>query len=265
MKDSIQFETPENVQVTYEIAGLGSRFVAWFEDQLILLVLLFIVFLCLLFLGMGNAWVVANYFPSGVDEKDSAFYFIGLATLIMGFANFIYFGLSELLMRGQTIGKRHAHIRVVKLNGYALDAGSILMRNAFRVLDHIPLLWIVPAFAPRSQRLGDMLAGTLCISDEQKTLGSLREVLLARPATEREFRFDIGALNRARQTDIEAVERILENIPTMTEERQAYLLEIICNPLAERLQVPEPDPGSRRQFLEDFLAADYRRRQRQLG
>lgn len=253
------------MEVTYEIAGLGSRFVAWFEDQLLLFVLMFLLFIGMLFLGLGNAWLGDNLRASGIKRSNAPFYLIGIATIVLGFANFFYFGLSELLMRGQTIGKRHAHIRVVKLNGYALDAGSILLRNAFRVLDHVPVLWIVPFVAPRSQRLGDMLAGTVCIYDEPKPLGSLREVLLSRPAADREFRFDIGALNRARQSDIEAVERILENIPTLEEERQAELVGLICRPLAERLQVAEPNPGRRLQFLEDFLAAEYRRQQRELG
>ena len=37
----------------------------------------------------------------------------------------------------------------------------------------------------------------------------LREVLLAKPAAERQFRFDVSALNKVRPQDFEAVERVL--------------------------------------------------------
>jgi uncharacterized RDD family membrane protein YckC len=36
MSAKIQFETPENIQVAYEPAGLGTRFVAWFVDNIIM-------------------------------------------------------------------------------------------------------------------------------------------------------------------------------------------------------------------------------------
>jgi len=31
----VQFETPENVQIHYPVAGAGTRFVAWLLDQMI--------------------------------------------------------------------------------------------------------------------------------------------------------------------------------------------------------------------------------------
>lgn len=264
MKNTIQFETPENVKVSYEVAGLGSRFVAWVEDQLLLGLGLFIFILILMFFGMGSNWV-GEYMISPESEDEAVLYFFGLATLVMGFASFCYYGLSELLMRGQTIGKKHNNIRVVKVNGYALDAGSIMLRNIFRVLDHIPLAWIVPLVSKKSQRLGDMVAGTLCITDEPSKLGSLREVLLARPPAERQFRFDISALNKVRAQDFEAVERVLEGLPAVPEEKQFELCRLLSLPLAQRMQIAEPETEQQRQFLEDLMAAEYRRQERQLG
>ena len=41
---------------------------------------------------------------------------------------------------GQTLGKRMCKIRVVKADGFALDAVSVFMRNVFRVADHLPIL-----------------------------------------------------------------------------------------------------------------------------
>ena len=143
-------------------------------------------------------------------------YFVGIATLVMGLASFVYFGASELFLRGQTFGKRACKIRVVKTNGFALDAGSILLRNLFRVADHIPLLWIVPVVSQQSQRFGDMVAGTIVVNDQTEDLSSVRQQLAERPAAEARFRFDHAKLGRLRPSDVEAVERILERWPSLS-------------------------------------------------
>ena len=36
MSVPLKYETPENVQIEYRPAGLGTRFIAWFVDQIIL-------------------------------------------------------------------------------------------------------------------------------------------------------------------------------------------------------------------------------------
>lgn len=264
--DIIEFETPENVRVRYEVAGLGSRFVAWVEDQLLASLLMFIIGLVLFFLGMSSTWVSEFMMELNPEKSNEAMlYFLGLMVLLVSLSNFIYFGLSELLMRGQTIGKKHASVRVVKVNGYALDTGSILIRNVFRVIDHIPVLWLVPMFAPRSQRLGDMVAGTVVVADDPKKLGTLREVLAARNPAEREFRFDLSALKRARPTDIHAVERIFESRHELPDEKVTELVGLLCDPLAERMQIHPPEASRRIQFLEDLLASEYQRQQRTIG
>jgi hypothetical protein len=48
-------------------------------------------------------------------------------------------------------------------------------------------------------------------------------------------------------------------------ERAQQLCALLCQPLARRLQVSEPDPEVQRVFLEDLLAAEFRRQQRKLG
>lgn len=95
----------------------------------------------------------------------------------LGAGKFFYYGISELCLRGQTIGKRSSKIRVVKIDGFSLDAVSILVRNIFRVVDHLPLLWIVPLLSAKSQRLGDMVAGTIVIQQEVPKLTGVRSTI----------------------------------------------------------------------------------------
>lgn len=264
----VRFETPENVQVSYQLAGPGTRFVAWFVDGILLWLLTFVSFIVLLALGMASEPFLRRL-GDQVEPRDSMqamMYMVGLFVLIFGLGSFVYFGFFELLMRGQTPGKRSVGIRVVKANGFSLDAGSIAVRNVFRVVDQLPPLWIVPVVSGNTQRLGDMVASTLVIVDQPEKISNLRETLVARPAAESRFRFDGSALRRLRPVDIQAVERLLERWNDLPQPTRRNLVAQIVDPLAKRLGVDSPggEPDQLR-FLEDLLAAEYRRQYRRLS
>src|SRR5262245_47750827 len=121
MENALRFETPENVQVRYEPAGLGSRFVAWFVDQLLLAVFMFLAFIALVMAGASFDFLFRNDGRGSRDDR-AMLYFIGFMLLIWGLGSIVYFGCCELLLRGQTIGKRASHLRVIKVNGFQLDA-----------------------------------------------------------------------------------------------------------------------------------------------
>ncbi len=269
MPGIMEFETPENVQVRYQNAGLGSRFVAWFVDSMLLGVIMFVLALFLLIAGLGMGTLfedIGRSFSKATPGQPPQLpmYLWGVMMLIMGAGSFLYFGLSEVFMRGQTIGKRQVGIRVVKTNGFSLDLPSILLRNVFRMADNIPLLWIVPFVSKNSQRLGDMVAGTAVVKDEIGSLSVLRQVLLHRPPADAMFRFNGPTLARARPGDAEAVEKILERWAELSAAKRNMLLQKVCVPLAERLKMDPPPLEERRRFLEEFLAAEFRRQHRKL-
>ncbi|HEX4070404.1 MAG TPA: RDD family protein [Planctomycetaceae bacterium] len=269
MASPLEFETPENVQIAYRPAGLGTRFSAWMLDTVFVLLVSIAVFVFAMVVASatGVAWKrFENLDPA--NEKDArqiSLYFFAFAWLFWGLGSFLYFTLCELLGRGQTIGKRASRVRVVKSDGFSLDAASILLRNVFRLVDQLPALWIVPVLSPRSQRFGDMVAGTIVVSEAREDLGELRTALLRRPAAESKFRFDGTMLARALPVDIEAAERILERWADIAPRQRFELLELISDPLARRLGTSPPDVDDRREFLAEFLAAVYRREARRLG
>jgi uncharacterized RDD family membrane protein YckC len=270
MNDRIEFETPENLKISYELAGLGTRFVAWFTDNIILGLILFVIFILLAVAGTGLTRVFETLLEpmEGVDPEklhQLPMYTMGVFLLIAGLASFIYYGACELLMKGQTPGKRSLSIRVVKIDGFRLDAGSIFIRNIFRVIDHVPVVWVVPFLSSRSQRLGDMVAGTVIIKDKPRQMSSVRERLLQRGTEEATFSFNPATLKNAGQKDIEAAERILEKWNDLTIEQKNDLVPRICDSLAKHLHTDPPPPEQRLAFLEDFLASEYRRQHRQLG
>ncbi|WP_227134695.1 RDD family protein [Halorubellus salinus] len=68
---------------------------------------------------------------------------------------------------GRTIGKALVAIRVVTEDGTTPSAGASLARNVVRLVDWLPLFYVVGiatmAFSSDSQRLGDRLAGTTVV------------------------------------------------------------------------------------------------------
>lgn len=261
-----RFETPENVQVHYEAAGLGSRFIAWFVDQILLLVLSFVCFIAFLIAGVSFDMVLfLDDAEESSDPESAMYYFIGLMTLVWGLGSFLYFGGCELLLRGQTVGKRLADIRVVKADGFQLDAASILTRNAFRVVDQLPPMWIIPLLSKRSQRSGDMVAGTLVVSTATSELSPVRGYLAQRNATEAVFRFDHARLKRLSPSDFDSVETFLERYARLGLDDQVKLAHAFADRLALKMAVEPPPAPKRVQFLEDLLAAEFRRQDRNLA
>lgn len=175
------------------------------------------------------------------------------------------YGLSELFLRGQTLGKRMSGIRVVRLDGFGLDPAGIFVRKIFRVIDQLPPLWVVPLLSKQSQRLGDMVAGTVVILDRPESMSNLRVALAQRPAVEAQFAFDATMLKRVRPEDFAAVEKILERWGGLDEIQQDTFLGQLVTPLAARIKIDPPPQDQRLQFLQDLLAAEYRRQHRSLG
>ena len=271
--EEIQFETPENVQLSYQPGGLGSRFVAWVTDQLLLTVAMFVLFLVLAIAGVLSSSAVMDlerYVNQQAGDRAGEpasvmMYFIGICMLIWGLGSFFYFTLSELCLRGQTLGKRTAKLRVVKLDGFALDSMSVLVRNLFRVVDNLPPLWLVPLISKRGQRFGDMVAGTLVISDEVAELVGMRAFLSERKAVDAVFRFDAGMLKKLRPDDLHAVEQLLERGHAVEPIKRRKISQTLVAGLCQRMGCVVPSEPQRREFMEDLLAAEYRRQSRHLG
>ena len=156
---TLRVETPEQVELGFEIADLGSRFVALVLDGLIL-------FTALLGLGLLALWVVSE-----LDLSGRAMGWGGLILILVTFATFWgYFTWFEGFRNGRTPGKRRVGIRVVHEGSHPITLRGAAIRNLIRLVDAQPgFTWIVGGAAmmlhPRTQRLGDMAAGTLVVRD----------------------------------------------------------------------------------------------------
>jgi uncharacterized RDD family membrane protein YckC len=162
-EDRYILETPENIEVEFEPAGLGSRFCAMLIDTLWIGLALFLLFLLLLLLGVGLDEVGGGRWARWLMAVALAV----VVVLIFGG----YFVLFELLMRGQTPGKRAMKIRVVRDDGTPVGANEVLVRNLLRLVDFLPFAYALGAIvmfpSPLCKRLGDMAAGTIVVKEGQ--------------------------------------------------------------------------------------------------
>ena len=155
--DDLIVSTPERVAFQYEIAGIGSRFLAQFIDVVIIVIIQLVITIA--------AAAVAGLFNAGE-----------LAALIELILSFIliagYFMISEAAWNGQTVGKRSVRLRVVGDHGEPLTIGQAVIRNLVRIVDFLPILYAVGIVAMfsnrRAKRLGDFAAGTLVVRDRER-------------------------------------------------------------------------------------------------
>jgi hypothetical protein len=83
----------------------------------------------------------------------------------------LYWTISEVLLRGQTLGKRALRIRVVRQDGSPVTFFESAVRNLCRAVDFLPGFYVTGIvcmlFTQRHLRLGDLLAGTVVIREEK--------------------------------------------------------------------------------------------------
>ena len=149
--------TPANIEIEYRLAGAGSRLAAFVIDFALQIIL------CLM-LAAGVLFVIYDYNINILASLEGpAFAFLIISWFLIYFC---YFIVCEMLMNGQSVGKKIFGLRVIRDNGQPIELQQCLVRNLFRsVLDilYIGLFFIL--FSPKHKRIGDMVAGTVVIAE----------------------------------------------------------------------------------------------------
>jgi len=167
MDRNLDVRTPESIVFSYELAGLGSRFLALVLDILLQAG----VFLALVFgLGLAAARIVPGRNVLSPDvEKIAGAVAIALVVIVVFLLFFGYFIVFETFWNGQTPGKRALGIRVVRDGGYPVDFGAALVRNLIRVGELAFGFYAMSAVSmlvsAENKRLGDIAAGTIVVRD----------------------------------------------------------------------------------------------------
>jgi uncharacterized RDD family membrane protein YckC len=141
--------TPENVFFEFEVAGLGTRCLAWLID---------FVFLILGVLGLA---LMVAFLPLPHGVKVAAQYVVIFLFL---FGYHIY---CEYAREGATPGKKRTGLQVISDDGLPIDLWQAVARNLMRTVDFLSPIYLIGLATalgnPGYRRPGDLVAGTIVV------------------------------------------------------------------------------------------------------
>ena len=161
MNDQLSIETPEQIDISFQKAGIGSRFYAALIDTGLLALILFVGY-----------YVNRNFITELGDTLGN---WLGAIGGILVFALFWgYYMVFEVTSNGQTLGKRALGLRVIKDGGYPIGFSDSAIRNLVRVVDFLPFFYgaglMAMLITSDWKRLGDLAAGTLVVKTARTDL-----------------------------------------------------------------------------------------------
>ena len=226
MNEQLSIETPEQIDINFQKAGIGSRFYAALIDTSLLVFILFIGF------------YVNRNFISELGETLGNW--LGALGGILLFALFWgYYMVFEVTMNGQSPGKRVLGLRVIKDGGYPISFADSAIRNLVRVVDFLPFFYgaglVVMLITRDWQRLGDLAAGTLVV----KTARTDAYSKAAAPAINISPRgFDYAAWIQPEvvtENELHAIREYLVRRALLPKLRRSELARTLANPMIEKM------------------------------
>lgn len=219
MNDQFLVLTPEKVVVSYRVAGFATRVGAHLIDLV-------------LAGGLSTLTVVLLTLFTGVIGSIAA---QTLGSLLASVVFLGYFVVLEWIGQGATPGKKVARIRIVMVDGTPITFLSALYRNLVRPADFLPgfyLLGFLCMFTnERSQRLGDLVAGTMVVAEKSTKLAF-------HPAPHHvgihQYESTVGDLRKMTVDDYYALKRVCDRAPWLPEETISWTVQEVWRPIAER-------------------------------
>lgn len=218
MNDQHFVLTPEKAVVSYRLAGLGSRMLAHLLDVVILYMIINIF-----------SFVSIAFALMGLEELS-----MGLMIFMIVATVFLYFILQEAFWNGFTIGKKAMGIKVVSADGTPVTLRGAAFRNLMRIADFmgVYVVGLVAMFLnERSQRLGDLVAGTLVIHVP-------RANPQFQPTPHRyglhPFEDTVGKLDNMSIEEYFAIKRLCDRFPQLPPTVQVRSIEEIWKPFAAK-------------------------------
>lgn len=247
-EETLDIQTPENVAFGYQVAGIGSRFLASLVDTLIVILLQVVVLIVV-------SLIINSFDGSVLADQISAWVYaiFGLVAAIFYWGYYIFF---EMLWNGQSPGKRWVGLRVIRADGTPITLSESLIRNLARLVDFLPAAYgigVVTMFIDRqSRRLGDLAAGTLVVQDRAPI--SIQDLSVKRTVHLRPWAnitLEGFPVERLTNNDLSLIENLLTRRDQLTHRDQLAIQ--ILNTLYQRLGLPLPTVN--RLEAEDMLAA----------
>jgi uncharacterized RDD family membrane protein YckC len=255
LEPKISIRTPENVEIQYRLAGIGSRGLALIIDNLVQIatsIILMLVFIIINLFFIDLKRIFGSEFFESSPTWLIAILLIGTYLVRMG-----YFVLFETFWNGQTPGKKLLRIRTLKEDGYVAGFIEAMTRNLLRIVDILPGLYgvgIISIFiSSKEKRIGDYVAGTIVVKEKIQGIPSPAEFKV-QPA-QRSF-IDFGsAITKINKQESQIVKTFLQRRFELNATSRRQLAKKIASPLIEKLATPKPSHMSYEVFLISLLQA----------
>ncbi|MEM7656270.1 MAG: RDD family protein [Bacteroidota bacterium] len=199
--NTIIIPTTQNIELEYPVANVGDRIVGGLVDVLILIAY-WVFWLLILEEGFWD-----DVFAT--EEVNQTTQTLGILVLLPAV---FYSAICEILMDGQTFGKKLTKTRTIRLDGASPTISQYLLRWVMRMVDILLLGFpglvglITMGVNKKGQRLGDLVAGTTVI--KLKLVTSFMDTIYVETTDSYELVFP--EITRLRDRDVSILKEVLD-------------------------------------------------------
>jgi len=230
----INIRTAQNITIEQNLAGIGQRILAVLIDAI--------------FLGLFYYFIFFLLSVTKFEKYFSSWAFISVLML----PYLLYYPILQYWNNGQTLGKQLVKIRIVKQDNSHPRLGDFLIRWIIRLFEvnTIPGLgFIVMLFSDKNQRLGDIAAKTVVVSEKKKTAldHSIFEEI------EKVYQPVFSQASMLKEKDVHLIKSVFIEAKKYNNRK---LLKELALKIEKLLSVEKPKDMSYRQFI-DTIIKDY--------
>lgn len=195
--NTISIITSQNIELEFELGSLGDRIIGRILDLLLLAAYCIVIF------------AIIGFAKSGRFINNNPW----MAVLFIGVPVVFYDLLSEILLNGQSLGKKIMGIKVISLNGGQAGFSQYLIRWLFRTVDFSfsgsLVALIMVAASEKKQRLGDLVAGTVLVKTKPRT--QISDTIF-QAIQEEYYQVTYPEVINLRDKDIQLIKEILKTV-----------------------------------------------------
>ncbi len=229
----VSIRTAQNITIDFQMASLGHRLLALIIDLII----------------MGSGVIMASFFLALINPQ---------LVYGSGLIFFFYTPVSEILMNGQTFGKKAIKIRVVSITGTEPGIFDFLIRWAFRMVDiygSIGALGVIfISTTARSQRLGGILSNTMVVNLQGEMELSLNDIL--RIEDRSKYVPEFVEAHRFSEDEMLTVKAVVDRYGKYRNPAHQALVEAAasrCAAVLDLKEIPRNKPEFLRRLVKDYV------------
>lgn len=232
---TIEITTAQQVPIQYELASARERVMAWFIDMVIV---------------YGTVLLLTTVVWSNIDiENDTWILYLVFLPIIL-----FYPLVTEVLLNGQTIGKRAMQLRVTRLDGEAPTITDYTIRWLFRIIDIGlsvgSLAVMLISSTEKAQRLGGIVSHTVVVKLQPTFRVSLQDILNLRESDD--YAPTYPQVQQFTDDEMMIVKQTLDRAKQYRNGAQLLALEKAANQISRRMGVRPKEPTAE-QFLRTAL------------